>query len=94
MEKTSIIWVLSENRLNPIVPKCFAAKCFADHYPVTKWLAIIGKINPTFSDIPVYGHCSSKPKTNKLGHLGPPRDPWGFNRFNHHQHMGCPGYRF
>ena len=25
---------------------------FADHYPVFKWLAIIGKINPTFSDIP------------------------------------------
>ena len=25
---------------------------FADHYPVFKWLAIIGKINPTFPDKP------------------------------------------
>ena len=25
---------------------------FADHYPYEKWLAIIGKINPTFSDKP------------------------------------------
>ena len=25
---------------------------FADHDPVFKWLAIIGKINPTFSDKP------------------------------------------
>ena len=25
-----------------------------DHYPVFKWLAIIGKINPTFSDTPIY----------------------------------------
>ena len=24
---------------------------FADHYPVFKWLAIIGNINPAFSDI-------------------------------------------
>ena len=23
---------------------------FADHYPYEKWLAIIGKINPTFSE--------------------------------------------
>ena len=23
---------------------------FADHYPYEKWLAIIGNINPTFSD--------------------------------------------
>ena len=31
---------------------------FADHYPypVFKWLAIIGKINPTFSDKPIYCH--------------------------------------
>ena len=29
----------------PIVPNGFA-----DHYPVFKWLAIIGNINPTFSD--------------------------------------------
>ena len=35
---------LSENRLNPIAPNGFA-----DHYPYEKWLAIIGKINPTFS---------------------------------------------
>ena len=27
---------------------------FADHYPVFKWLAIIGNINPTFSDKPIY----------------------------------------
>ena len=26
---------------------------FADHYPVFKWLAIIGNINPTFSDKPI-----------------------------------------
>ena len=26
---------------------------FADHDPVFKWLAIIGKINPTFSDKPI-----------------------------------------
>ena len=26
---------------------------FADHYPYEKWLAIIGKINPTFSDKPL-----------------------------------------
>ena len=26
---------------------------FADHYPVFKWLAIIGNINPTFSDKPM-----------------------------------------
>ena len=30
---------VSENRLNPIVPNGFA-----DHYPVFKWLAIIGNI--------------------------------------------------
>ena len=36
---------VSENRLNPIVPNGFA-----DHYPYEKWLAIIGGINPTFSD--------------------------------------------
>ena len=35
---------MSENRLNPIVPNGFA-----DHYPYNKWLAIIGKINLTFS---------------------------------------------
>ena len=38
---------MSENRLNPIVPNGFA-----DHYPYEKWLAIIGNINPTFSDKP------------------------------------------
>ena len=37
---------LSENVVYPIVPNGFA-----DHYPVFKWLAIIGNINPTFSDI-------------------------------------------
>ena len=30
----------------------FKPNGFADHYPVFKWLAIIGKINPTFSDKP------------------------------------------
>ena len=33
----------------PIVPNGFA-----DHYPYEKWLAIIGNINPTFSDKPSY----------------------------------------
>ena len=33
----------------PIVPNGFA-----DHYPYEKWLAIIGKINPTFSDKPMW----------------------------------------
>ena len=43
---------VSENRLNPIVPNGFA-----DHYPYDKWLAIIGNINPTFSDdIPISFH--------------------------------------
>ena len=28
----------------------FLPNGFADHYPVFKWLAIIGNINPTFSD--------------------------------------------
>ena len=35
---------LSENVVYPIVPNGFH-----DHYPVFKWLAIIGNINPTFS---------------------------------------------
>ena len=35
---------VSENVVYPIV-----ANGFADHYPYEKWLAIIGKINPTFS---------------------------------------------
>ena len=39
---------VSENRLNPIVPNGFA-----DHYPVLKWLLIIGNMNPTFSDKPM-----------------------------------------
>ena len=39
---------LSENVVYPIVPNGFA-----DHYPYEKWLAIIGNINPTFSDKPV-----------------------------------------
>ena len=38
---------VSENVVYPIVPNGFA-----DHYPVFKWLAIIGNINPTFSDKP------------------------------------------
>ena len=37
------IWVCLKI-VYPIVPNGFA-----DHYPVFKWLAIIGKINPTFS---------------------------------------------
>ena len=42
----SLIWFdmgVSENVVYPIVPNGFA-----DHYPVFKWLAIIGKINPIF----------------------------------------------
>ena len=35
---------VSENVVYPIVHNGFA-----DHYPYKKWLAIIGKINPTFS---------------------------------------------
>ena len=35
---------VSENVVYPIEPNGFA-----DHYPVFKWLAIIGNINPTFS---------------------------------------------
>ena len=35
---------VSENVVYPIVPNGFH-----DHYPYEKWLAIIGKINPTFS---------------------------------------------
>ena len=40
---------VSENVVYPIVPNGFA-----DHYPVFKWLAIVGNINPTFSDKPIY----------------------------------------
>ena len=36
---------VSENVVYPIVPNGFH-----DHYPYEKWLAIIGNINPTFSD--------------------------------------------
>ena len=39
---------LSENVVYPIPPNGFA-----DHYPVFKWLAIIGNIYPTFSDKPM-----------------------------------------
>ena len=39
---------VSENVVYPIVPNGFA-----DHYPYEKWLAIIGNINPTFSDKPI-----------------------------------------
>ena len=35
---------LSENVVYPFLPNGFA-----DHYPIFKWLAIIGNINPTFS---------------------------------------------
>ena len=35
----------------PIVPNGFH-----DHYPVFKWLYIIGNINPTFSDKPILSH--------------------------------------
>ena len=41
---------VSENVVYPIVPNGFA-----DHYPNQKWLAIIGKINPTFSGPKPYG---------------------------------------
>ena len=40
---------VSENVVYPIVPNGFA-----DHYPYEKWLYIIGNINPTFSDKPIY----------------------------------------
>ena len=43
---------VSENSEHPIVPNGFA-----DHYPVFKWLAIIGNMNPTFSGPnPYYGY--------------------------------------
>ena len=60
---------VSENRLNPIVPNGFA-----DHYPVFKWLAIIGNINPTFSDIPMY--VQSKSIKEDSGTQGPGIDEW------------------
>ena len=41
---------VSENVVYPIVPNGFA-----DHYPVFKWLYIIGNINPTFSGPKPYG---------------------------------------
>ena len=40
---------VSENVVYPFLPNGFA-----DHDPVFKWLAIIGKINPTCSDKPMY----------------------------------------
>ena len=46
---------VSENVVYPIVPNGFA-----DPYPYEKWLAIIGKINPTFSVT----------NPNHLDHLG------------------------
>ena len=49
---------LSENVVYPHLPNGFA-----DHYPVFKWLAIIGNINPTFSDKPT----SMNPKPNFYG---------------------------
>ena len=42
---------VSENVVYPIVPNGFA-----DHYPYEKWLAIIGNINPTFSDKPIWNY--------------------------------------
>ena len=51
---------VSENVVYPIVPNGFA-----DHYPYEKWLAIIGNINPTFSDKPIYHGAGSR----HLGHL-------------------------
>ena len=47
-QKPSLYMGVSENVVYPIVPNGFA-----DHYPVFKWLAIIGNINPTFSDKPI-----------------------------------------
>ena len=58
---------VSENRLNPCVPNGFA-----DHYPVFKWLAIIGNINPTFSDKPKWGNL------NLEDPQAPPRSPSRF----------------
>ena len=42
-------WVCLKIVVYPIVPNGFA-----DHYPVFKWLQLIGNINPTFSDKPIY----------------------------------------
>ena len=39
---------LSENVVYPEKPNGFA-----DHYPVFKWLAIIGGLDPIFSDIAI-----------------------------------------
>ena len=47
---------VSENVVYPIVPNGFA-----DPYPVFKWLAIIGKINPTFSDKSIYNSNGKSP---------------------------------
>ena len=51
MESDGIWWNLglSENVVYPEKPNGFA-----DHYPIFKWLAIIGNINPTFSDKPIW----------------------------------------
>ena len=51
---------VSENRLNPEKPNGFA-----DHYPYEKWLYIIGKINPTFSDKPISS--SQKTEDHEMG---------------------------
>ena len=48
---------VSENVVYPEKPNGFA-----DHYPVFKWLAIIGNINPTFSDKAIW--------ENMMEHLG------------------------
>ena len=45
---------LSENVVYPIVPNGFA-----DHSPYEKWLAIIGNINPTFSDKAIFPNISN-----------------------------------
>ena len=70
---------VSENVVYPIAPNGFA-----DHYPYEKWLAIIRKINPTFSGpnpyptSPKTGPTLQKPTTSpspELQLLGPQKMP-------------------
>ena len=67
---------VSENVVYPIVPNGFA-----DHYPVFKWLAIIGKINPTFSDKPI--------DTPTFSRLHPHLPPFFHRRWSHQKIVRC-----
>ena len=49
----------------------FKSNGFADHYPYEKWLAIIGNINPTFSDKPKSNNFHPRVRALSL------RRPWG-----------------